>query len=207
VAAAVMLAPAMAAGQSVVEQWGSVRAPGAPAVVPVSLDAAHTALLVLDFSGTQDVSRGPCNAATRPRCVATIPAEARLIGKARAHGVMVVYSVSPEGDAGEIAPELAPLAGEVVVRSGPDKFVGTDLADLLVGRGITTVIVTGTAAEGAVLDTALDAGLREGLEVVVPADLMSSATLYAEQYVAWDLTHAPGISGRVVLTESGGIGF
>jgi nicotinamidase-related amidase len=206
-AAGLVFWPALGLAQNVVQDWGSVRPPAPPAVQRVTLDAAHTALLVLDFSGTQNPAHGPCNQATKPRCMATIPSEARLINDARLHGALVVYSVSPDGTPADISPTLTPVAGEAVVKSGPDKFVGTELADLLAAKGITTVIVTGTAAEGAVLDTALDAALREGLQVVVPVDLMSSVTLYGEQAVAWDLTHAPGISARAVLTQSDLIDF
>ncbi len=175
--------------------WGQMAAPVPRAV---NLDAARTALLVLDFSG-------PC--AARPRCLATVPAEAAFLARARAAGVMVVYS-EVTGEAVSALPgALAPVAGEAAVRSGPDKFVGTQLAVLLVARGVRTVIVTGTAAEGAVLDTGLDAGLREGLQVVVPVDLVSSGTDYAEAYVAWDFANAPGISGRAVVTRSEMIGF
>jgi nicotinamidase-related amidase len=135
-----------------------------------------------------------------------LPAESHLIARARAHGVMVVYSVAPGETAANILPPVAPEAGEPVVQSGPDKFVGTDLASILAAGGKTTVIVTGTAAEGAVLDTGLDAGLREALQVVVPEDLMSSSA-YAEGYVAWDFANAPGISARAVVTRSDLLGF
>jgi len=182
---ALVLAPGLAFGQAVAPQR-------------VTLDAGRTALLVLDFSS------GPCG--SRPRCLASLPAEARMIVLARSKGVMVVYSVQPGESAADILPAVAPAAGEAVVESGPDKFVGTDLAEILSSHGVTTVIVTGTAAEGAVLDTGLDAGLREGFEVVVPEDLARSS-VYAERYVVWDFAHAPGISARAVVTRSDLIGF
>ena len=59
--------------------------------------------------------------------------------------------------------------------------------------------MTGTAAEGAVLNTASDAALH-GMSVVIPVDGMSSSELYAEQYVAWHMTHAPWIAQKTVLT-------
>jgi nicotinamidase-related amidase len=68
------------------------------------------------------------------------------------------------------------------------------------------VVIVGTAAEGAVLHTATGAALR-GLQVVVPLDGMTSATLYAEQYTAWHLLNAPGTKGKVTLTLFGLIGF
>jgi hypothetical protein len=36
---------------------------------------------------------------------------------------------------------------------------------------------------------------------------MSSTELYAEQYVAWHLTHAPGVSQKTTLTRTDLIGF
>ncbi len=173
-ALACLLSPALAFGQAAKPQ-------------NVTLIPQRTALLALDFTS------GPCG--SRPRCLASLPAEAHLIARARAHRMMVVYSVAPGETAANI---LAP--------AGPDKFVGTNLASILAAAGVTTVIVTGTAAEGAVLDTGLDAGLREGLQVVVPEDLVTSS-VYAETYVAWDFANAPGISARAVVTRSGLLGF
>ena len=130
-----------------------------------------------------------------------MPKVQKLIAAARAKGVFIVYSLGGAGTAKDIATDLAPLETDPVVKSGPNKFVGTDLDKLLDGKGIKTVIVTGTGSEGAVLDTATDAALRKGMNIIVPVDGMSSADLYAEQYVAWHLTHAPGVSAKVTLTK------
>ena len=48
---------------------------------------------------------------------------------------------------------LAPRPGEFVVRGGADKFIGSDLEMRLKDKGIKTVIVTGTSAQGAVVGT------------------------------------------------------
>ncbi len=71
---------------------------------------------------------------------------------------------------------------------------------MLEAKGIKRVIVTGTASEGAVLNTAADAAFH-GLNVVIPVDGMSSTELYAEQYVAWHMTHAPGVAQKTTLTS------
>ena len=42
-----------------------------------------------------------------------------------------------------------------------------------------------------------------GLNVVVPVDGMASVEAFAEQYVAWHMTHAPIISPKVTLTRTG----
>lgn len=195
------LTPALASADDILAQWHEVAPPAPPLATPVLADPGRTAFLVLDMAGMDDPAKGPCNPARRPRCVATLPAIATMLDAARGAGVLVVYSVSDAGTAADIAPALAPRAGDPVVKSGPDKFVGTDLAALLAARGISMVIITGTAAEGAVLDTATDAILREHLSVVVPVDGISSSSLFAEQYVAWALVHAPGLAGHAVVTR------
>ncbi len=206
VACGLMLVGPPAWAGDIISEWGQVRAPAAPELSPVTVDPASTALFVLDMNGAQNLTKGPCNAA-RPRCMTTIPAIAAMLNAARKQGVLVVYSVSGKGTPGDIASALAPRAADPVVKSGPDKFVGTKLAEILAKRHIATVIITGTGAEGAVLDTATDAVLREKLRVIVPVDGMSSATLYPEQYVAWHFVHAAGLAGKVTLTRGDMIAF
>jgi nicotinamidase-related amidase len=192
--------------QTIVDDWASVKVPPPPELKSVIIDPKSTALLLLDFNGHDDATSGPCNKATKPRCLASIPRIRALLDKARGKGVFVVYSLSQNAVAGDIQPEIAPAQGDPVVKSGPDKFVHTDLGDRLAEKGIKTIIVTGTASEGAVLDTGTHAALR-GTNVVVPVDGMSSTELYAEQYVAWHFTHAPGVSAKTVLTRIDLIGF
>ncbi|MDD5170322.1 MAG: cysteine hydrolase [Syntrophales bacterium] len=186
--------------QSVIDDWENVKAPPAPQLKAVTLDPATTALLLLDFN------KQTCNNNTRPRCIASIPAVAGLLGKARAHNVKVIFSLSPGAAVGDIAKELTPAADEPVVTSGPDKFMQTDLEKIIREKGIKTVIVTGTAAHGAVIYTASGAALR-GIKVVVPVDGMSAENTYAEQYTAWHLTNAPRVSGQVTLTKISLINF
>lgn len=203
----VLMSLSPASAGDIVSQWADVTPPAAPMIKPVTVDPTTTALLVLDMSGTQNPAKGPCNAATKPRCIASISAVQNLLAAARKYQLFVVYSVSRNGGRSDIATALAPLPSDPVVQSGPDKFIGTNLSQLLAQRRIKSVIIVGTSAEGAVLDTATDAILRENLHVVVPVDGISSATLYAEQYVAWQLLHAPGLAGNVTLTRSAMILF
>jgi nicotinamidase-related amidase len=204
-ALALLGAPAASAG-TILEDWAQVTVPPAPAAAAVTLDPRRTALLMLDFNGHQDAASGPCNAATKPRCLATLPAVRRLLDLARARGVFVVHSTSAAGTPADIRAEVAPRPDEPVVSAGPDKFIGTDLGALIGRRGLDTLVVVGTAAEGAVLDTATDAALH-GYAVVVPVDGLSSTEPYAEQYVAWHLVHAPGLAQKARLTRIDAIGF
>jgi nicotinamidase-related amidase len=192
---------------NIVEQWNTVQPPPPPTLQAVDLAPASTALLVLDMTGAQDPHHGPCNPTNKMRCLEELPGVAQLLANARAHHVYVVYSVTSSSAPSDIATSLAPLPGDPVVRSGPDKFVGTDLAKLLKAHYIHTVVIVGTASEGAVLDTATDAVLREKMQAVVPVDGMSSTTLFGEQAVAWDLLNAPGVIGKVTLSRTDMITF
>jgi nicotinamidase-related amidase len=182
-------------GQTIVDEWATIKTPAAPELKAVTLDPKTTAILMLDFVGQT------CNQERRPRCVASIPKVGRLLADARAKGVQVIHSLVAGTTAANVVPELAPKEGEPIVTSGPDKYVGTDLQKILGDKGIKRVVVVGTAAHGAVLHTASGAALR-GLDVVVPVDGMSAAETYPEQYTAWHLANAPVIGPRVTLTRT-----
>ena len=183
-----------ASAQGVYEDWATVKAPAAPALSKVTIDPASTALLVLD------IARQTCSPDTRPRCVAMLPRVEKILALAREKKLTVIYTLGGNAQASDIWPQAAMLGDEPLIRSGPDKFVNTDLEKLLHDKGIKTVICIGAAAHGAVLHTAASAAFR-GFDVVVPVDLMASDTTYAEQYTAWHLVNAPRLGERVKLTQ------
>jgi len=177
-----------------------VKTPPAPELKSVTVEAISTALLMLDFN------KQICNVERRPRCIASIPKVQKLLTEARAKGVFVVYSLTAGATSSDIAKELAPQGGEPIVTSGPDKFHGTELEKTLKERNVKTVIITGTAAHGAVLYTASGAALR-GIKVIVPVDGISAESLYPEQYTVWNLANAPRISIQVTLSRTDMIKF
>jgi nicotinamidase-related amidase len=194
------MASAFAEERTIVDEWNGVEVPPAPKLEAVKLDSGSSAILVLD------ILQQNCTAARRPRCAASVPRIRRLLEKGRAKRAMVAYSVFPGAVASDILAEVGPRAGEPVVASGPDKFMGTELEKLLRDKGVKAVIVVGSAAHGAVLHTAAAAALR-GFEVVVPVDGMSADTAYAEQYATWHLANAPIIGNHVKLTRCDLVGF
>ena len=198
--AASALALSGARAQTIIDDWAQVKVPAPPELKSVTVDPKTDALLVLDFNGREAANSGPCNETTKPRCIASLPKLRAVPEAARAHGVFVVYSLTPTATPADIWPEVAPKDGEPVVKSGPDKFIGTALRELLEAKGVSRVIVAGTASEGAVLNTAADAAFH-GMSIVLPVDGMSSSELYAEQYVAWHMTHAPGVAQKTILTS------
>lgn len=188
---------ALPARATVIDEWSTILAPAPPALQSVQVDPATTALLVLDFV------KQTCGG---PRCAAALPKVAKLLGRARAGKMPVIYSYIFGGTLADTLPAVAALPGEPSVQSGPDKYLGTDLAQILTQKGIKTVIVTGTAAQGAVLYTASHAALT-GLKVIVPVDGMPAEVPYAEQFVVWNLANAPRLSANVTLTTTDRITF
>jgi len=198
--AAILGSAATGHAQTIIDEWSSVQAPPAPELKSVTVDPKTTALLVLDLV------KQTCNAQRRPRCLATLPAAKKLLAEARSKNLLVVYSYVPGGTLADALPEVAPTGKEPAVQAGADKFLDTNLEQILKDKGIQTVIVIGTAAHGAVLYTASEAALR-GFNVIVPVDGISAENAYIEQYVAYNLTNAPGVSSKTTLTRIDTIKF
>jgi nicotinamidase-related amidase len=191
---AVGLSVSAAGAATIIDEWSSVKAPKAPALKPVTIDAKDTALLMLDFMHQN------CNEKRRPRCVASLPLMKKLLGEARSKNMLVVYSIISNTTTKDIWAEVAPKGDEPWVKASADKFNKTDLEKILKDKGIKTVITVGTAAHGAVLYTASEAAFR-GFNVIVPVDGATSENTYFEQYVAYQLTHGPGFAKKITLTK------
>jgi len=186
-----MTPPAQAG--DIISEWASVKVPAPPPVKAVTVDPKTTALLMLDFLKQ--------NCGKRPRCIATVPAVAKLLGEARAAKTTVIYSYFAHHTAADILDKrLDPVAGEASVTSFANKFINTDLDKMLKAKGIKTLILVGTSANGAVLCTGTDAALM-GYQIVVPVDGISSHDQYSEQFSTWQLANGPTFSKRVTITR------
>jgi nicotinamidase-related amidase len=191
----VTIGPALAS--DIVAEWASIK-PAPPALKPVAVEAKTTALLMLDFMKQ--------NCGKRPRCMATLLAMKKLLAAARAAQAPVIYSIIANSTIDDVLPDVAAQSGEVSVKSGPDKFLHTDLEKILKDKGIKTVIAVGTASNGAVLYTASGAAFR-GMKVIVPVDGMSSIEAVAEYSTVLEFMTAPGVSKASTLTRSDMIKF
>jgi nicotinamidase-related amidase len=130
-----------------------------------------------------------------------MPKVLRAVEEARAKGVAVVHSTVRGAKPEDVKQGFAPKAGEPVVQAPADKYVGTELEKMLKDKGVQTVIVTGTAAHGAVLYTS-SGSIYRGFKVIVPVDGMSSESTFYEQYVAHQLMNLPGApQGAMTLTR------
>jgi nicotinamidase-related amidase len=181
------------------DEWDFIAIPPAPELKPVALEVSSTAFLILDI---QD----PLCTKERPRCAASVPKIAAFLTLAREKGMTVAYSLTPTGKPEQIIPAVAPWPGDPIVKSSVDKFFNTDLEKHLKERGIKTVVIVGTAANGAVLHTAVAAAMR-GMQVVIPVEGMTAIDPYAEQYTAWHMMNGPGTRNRATVTRFSMISF
>ena len=181
-AAIAMLGVMPVLANDITTEWASVKPPPVPELKPVTIDPKTTGLLVLDLM------KGNCG--IRPRCIATVPNVKKLLDEARAHNMMVFYTLVGQDPtpAGMVDQSLVPRAGEFLIKGsgGADKFVDSDLDQGLKDKGIKTVIVTGTSAQGAVGGTSNGAAQR-GYKAVVPVDGMSAEDAFNELYAAWHI--------------------
>ena len=156
--------------------------PAIPAPAPVTVEHGTTALLVLD------ITEPLCTLA--PSCRdAILPASKLLVG-ARDAGPLIVHSQALIPNSTPVD-EVAPLAEEPSVTGPPDKFTNTNPDELLKARGIKTLVLTGVAANGAVLYTATAANVR-GYTVIVAEDSTASGTPFETYLAQYQLLHQPG---------------
>jgi nicotinamidase-related amidase len=192
----VLVSPA-ASAQGVISEWKMVPAPPAPQLKAVKVDPQKTALLVMDFN---EALCGPA----LPRCVQAIPKVKRLLGEARAHHMLVVFTGYPHMK--PLLKEFGPMHGEPMVVSFADKFNGTDLDKILKDHGITTLITAGVVANGCVLYTTIGATSR-GYKVIVPVDAMPARSAYAEQSTIWHIANDFTLAKTSTLTSVAMISF
>lgn len=186
--------------QSVLDEWATVKAPPPPELKKATLDPKKTAYMLLDFR------MEACTPERRPRCAKALPHVQKLLADARAKGVIVVHTTTTRSTAADIPPQLKPLATERVITTAMDKLSGTDLPDVLKAKGIDTILISGTSANGAVLNTTSGAVLR-GFKAVVPVDTMPADGAYQEQFVVWQIANGPTLREQATVTRSDMVSF
>src|SRR5437016_14397982 len=141
----------------VISDWSKAVVPPPPELKEVTVDPSTTALLFLD------IMKAGCSA--RPRCVAAVPNLKRIHDAARAHNMVVWYSLV--GANGKATPDdvmdasFKPRnASEWYRQGGPDKFLGSTLNSTLKQAGIKTVIICGNSFQCATVGTASAAAHR-----------------------------------------------
>ena len=188
----------------VISDWNKAVVPPPPELKEVTIDPSTTALLFLD------IMKGNCSA--RPRCVAAVPNMKRLHDQARAHNMVVWYSlVGSNGMATPddiMDPAIKPRPGEWYRQTGTDKFLGSTLDPILKQAGIKTIIICGNSFQGATVGTTQEAAQR-GYKVIVPVDCSAGEDEYHEQYAVFHLAKGTwvGVTSNTTITRSTMIKF
>jgi nicotinamidase-related amidase len=198
-AAALITTRAMAA--DLIGEWKTIEMPPLPELKQVTVDPKTTALLLFDFMKE--------NCGARPRCVEAVPKLKALDDKARAANMMVAYTFPNNGD--PIDPSIAPKDKSEVVdqkQGGPDKFYNDDLDQRLKAKGIKTVILCGTSAQGVGIGSG-GAAAQHGYEVIYPIDCLPAESAFREAYAAWHMGGGgpPVTTKHVTVTRSDMIKF
>jgi nicotinamidase-related amidase len=188
------LNPTTVQAQDILQEWATIKPPPPPEIKAVALDAKKTAVIVMDFN------QGNCIPTKRARCAVALPKVQKLLAGVRAKGMVVVHTYTPNMQPSDISKEVTPAAGERVLQVRGDKFQGNDLEKYLKDKGITTILLVGTSANGAVLFTAIG-GSQRGFKVVVPIDAMPADTAYQEQFAIWEIANGPGVREDSTLTK------
>jgi nicotinamidase-related amidase len=191
IAAAIFSAQPAGAGD-VITDWDSVKLPPKPELKSVTVDPKTTALLVLDLMKD--------NCGARPRCLPIVPTVKKLIDQARAHNMMVVYNLTGASKPEDMVDaSVMPKPGDFMIKNGRggDKFIDSNLGAGLKEKGIKTVIITGTSAQGAVATTSNGATGR-GYKAVVPVDGTASEDAFREAYGIYHLA----AGGPAALTQN-----
>lgn len=196
-----------------------VRVPEISMVERVSLPAVETAVVVVDM---QNDFVKPGGKLVVPTAAATVEPIRGLLERARAAGVLVIYTKDThyEGDpefsiwgehvkygtwGWEIIDELKPVEGRdiVLLKTRYDGFYGTPLDDLLRVYGVKNLVIVGTVANICVLHTAGSAALR-WYRVYVPADAVSALNEF-DYYAA--LRQISFLYRGVIVKSASGVEF
>ena len=150
----------------------TLQMPALPDPVPVTLNPATTALLVLDYVDPICISQPKCKGEM-------LPAMTPFMARARKAGVVVAYGTREE-NMSKWLPEVAPPPGDIkIVNTAQDRFYNTDLDKALKAKGITTIIMVGWKVSGSVAYSSVGATVR-GYTVVIPVDTTAATTDYEQ---------------------------
>lgn len=160
------------------------------AAITHTLDATHTALIVIDFQ--MEYFAGPVPGKLPiPDGPAAMAHAQRLIAFADRHSMPVfhIQHVGRAGDAlfaqddahSDIHPDIRPAAHHALVQKGSaSSFVNTDLHRQLQARGAKTLVVCGLMTHNCISSTVRDARPL-GYQTIVAGDACATRAI-----VAWD---------------------
>lgn len=178
--------------------------PNRPEPRSVSLDAARTAVVVLDLNARCHDPEEVCSQLMEPL--------GAFLERVRQASVPVVFTVSLQFKGtplGEVAAPLQRRDAEPVLHPDAfDKFAGGELQAILSRAGAENLIVTGSFTNVAVLYTATAAARVHRYNVIVPLDGVNARSTYEHEYAIHQLTVIPaGAADRIRFTHLDMIAF
>jgi maleamate amidohydrolase len=192
-------------------QFGTAAGPG-----------AKPAVIVIDFQLSLTEPGWPLYGGHDKAIAAT----AQLLQSARAAGVPVIHTVVGYSAAElaldcygilrkippmrglelgtracEIDPRVAPAANEpVIVKKAQSAFIGTPLAQMLLGLGVDTLLFSGCNTSGCVRGTVMDASAR-GYRIMLVEETLSDVTQQVHDTSMYDMSAKNG--DVMDLTQAG----
>jgi nicotinamidase-related amidase len=161
-----------------------------PAPSPARIEAATAAVLVLDLT----LFGGRSN----PHHESILPQMAEFLDRARAAKVPIVFTGASTAEGQPVEPALRRREEEPVIYPGSyDKFRPGELRPLLDQHGVKEVVITGGAANMAVMYTATAAARDEHYQAYIPLDGVYTPDEYRYEYSLYQLTVLPG--GSLVI--------
>ncbi len=168
-----------------------VTRPNRPEPRSVSLDAATTAVVVLDLNARCHDPEEVCSQLMEPL--------GGFLERVREVSVPVVFTVSlmfKGTPLGEVAAPLNRRDTEPVLHPDAfDKFAGGELQAILSAAGAENLIVAGSLTNVAVLYTATSAARVHRYNVVIPLDGVNAKSAYEHEYAIHQLSVLPAGAG------------
>lgn len=115
-----------------------------------------------------------------------------------------LYQLAEDAPASQIAPELTPKDGELVVRKiGPSAFFSTALMSWLTKRSVDTLIVVGASTSGCVRASVIDS-CSYAFKTIVAADCCGDRALGPHEANLFDMgqKYADLMSGAEALAKA-----
>jgi nicotinamidase-related amidase len=158
---------------------------GIPSPGPVQMNSAGAAVLVLDLTAPAQ--------GTNPLHQALLPALAEFLERARTAGVPIVFTGARTQLGRPVEPALQRRDDEPLLYPDAfDKFKPGELLPILTKFGTRDLVITGGAANMAVMYTATAAARDHHLQVYIPLDGLYSHDAYRYEYALYQLTVLPG---------------
>ena len=161
--------------------------PNRPEPKPLELDAATTAIAVLDLSRRCENPQEVCSK--------LLPLLGEFLARARRASVPIVYTISAAAKGtplGEVAAPLDRRASEPILYPNAfDKFFDGELKRQLERWNCRSLVLVGSATNFAVLYTATTAARIFRYHVIVPLDGVNAKRNYEQEYAIHQMTILP----------------